>query len=80
MMRYLSGVVFLAGAAYVAWYNGTHHQAVLLLPGLDRLLPSLAHDPPAQGRATAWLFAILGTLFFLNGVRRHVRDLRADRD
>ncbi len=80
MLRYLSAVIFLAGAAYVAWYNGTHHQAVLLFPGLDALFPSLVGDRPGQGRATAWLFGGIGVLLFLNAVRRHIRDARADTD
>jgi hypothetical protein len=80
MLRYLSAVIFLAGAAYVAWYNGTHHQSVLLFPGLDAVFPSLSGDRPAQGRATVHLFGGIGILLFLNAIRRHVRDARAEAD
>jgi len=80
MLRYLSAVIFLVGAAYVAWYNGTHHQSVLLFPGLDSLMPSLAGDRPGQGRVTVYLFGGIGILLFLNAVRRHVRDAREHHD
>jgi hypothetical protein len=80
MLRYLSAVIFLAGAAYVAWYNGTHHQSVLLFPGLDTVMPSLAGDRQGQGRATVYLFGGIGVLLFLNAIRRHIRDARADAD
>jgi hypothetical protein len=80
MLRYLSAVIFLAGAAYVAWYNGTHAQSVLLFPGLDSLMPSLQGDRPGQGRVTVYLFGGIGILLFLNAVRRHIRDARADGD
>jgi hypothetical protein len=77
MIRYLSAIIFFAGGAYVAWYNGAHREGVLLFPGIDLVIPSLARDPHKQGQATVYLFFGIGALLFLNALRRHIRDARA---
>jgi hypothetical protein len=51
-MRGATSAVFLVAAAWVAWKNGAEDGGVVVFPGLDALVPSLAGDLVAQGRAT----------------------------
>jgi hypothetical protein len=76
MGRYVNAVVFLAAGAGVLYYNRTHADSVLLFPGLDLLVPTLAGNPQGQGQLTGALFLGLGALFLLQAVARHLRDRR----
>jgi hypothetical protein len=80
MLRYFSAIVFLLMGAYVGWFNATHTDAVYLFPGIDVLMPSLAGNRAEQGRVTAWILMGAGGLLFLNAFRRHIRDVRAERE
>lgn len=78
-MRYLSSLVFLVVGGFVAWFNHTHEDRVILFPFLDRLFPSLDGNLPDQGRLTAILFLVVGIVLAAWAILMQVRERRAGR-
>jgi hypothetical protein len=59
-MRFLTPGLFLAATIYVAWYNQSHIDRTLVLPGMDALAGA---DPVAQGEATVYALGGLTVAF-----------------
>lgn len=59
-MRFLTPALFLAATIYVAWYNETHIDRTLVLPGMDALAGA---DPGAQGDMTVYTLGALTLAF-----------------
>ena len=75
-MRFLTAAFFVAGAAYVWWYNNNHLDRLVLAWVFDLLVPSSKGDPITQGRWTVWTLAGVGGVFF---VRDLIWTLRVNR-
>lgn len=73
MTRFITPLLFFAVAAGTWWYNAQDNGQVLAFNFLDMLVPSLAQDLHAKGRASSMLLAGIGALMFLKawvGLRR----------
>ncbi len=70
MSRFLAPVLFLCAGAGVAWFNSQHEDRVLAFPFLASLIPSLAGDLGAQGRASALLLAGIGLVLLILALLR----------
>lgn len=68
MARILTPILFLAAGAGVLAWNGAHDSEVILFPGLDALMPTLAGDLQAQGRVSAYLLMAMGLVLALYGL------------
>ena len=76
-MRLLTPLLFLATAAVVAWYNGSHQATQLLFPGAEGLFEG---DAVAAGRLTWQVFLGLGlaaSTYALYSQTRSARRRRA---
>lgn len=71
MSRFITAILFLASGGFIYWHNSSFSDRVLLIPGLDVVMPSLAGDPNRQGEVSALIFVSVGAVFFLFALWRH---------
>ncbi len=71
MGRFVSPLLFLACGGFIWWHNASYSDRVLLIPGLDMVMPELAGDPGRQGELSAMIFGAVGFVLLLIAIWRH---------
>ncbi len=71
MGRFVSSILFLACGGFIYWHNASFSDRVLMIPGLEMVMPELAGDPSRQGEVSAMIFLAVGAILFAFALWRH---------